>query len=79
MTKEKKLNIFIPAQALEHVCNAENANLREKIRWALIRYYFNKDFFNPAYTRPAPSVYVEKQLLKTDPLGYAVEAVLKCE
>lgn len=77
MKKKQKINIFIPALALEHICNAEFASRDEKIKWAIIRYTLHKDFFNPAYMRPAPYVFLEKVLLKKNPLGYAVIATVE--
>lgn len=68
----EKINIFIPARALEHPCNAEFASREDKIKWAIIRYYLHKDFSTPQYTRPAPYVFLEKVYFKKDLLGYAV-------
>ncbi len=77
--KEKRINVFVPALALEHVCNPENASRREKLQLAVMRYFFNKDFYNPTYYRPAPYVFLEKIFFKSDPLGYAVSAVVKVD
>lgn len=79
MKNLKEVSIFVPARALEHECNSEDANLKEKLKWALIRYYFNKDFFNPAVKRPFPGIFLEKIALKVEPLGYAVEAQIKVD
>lgn len=76
---EEKINVFIPARALEHVCNSEFATRDEKIQWAIRRYYLNKDFFNPRYERPAPYVFLDKILFKNDPLGYAVKAIIRVD
>ncbi len=72
-----KLNIFIPARALEHPCNSEFASRREKIKLAVIRYFLHGDFFTAHYTRPAPYVFLEKIHFKTNPLGYAIQATVE--
>lgn len=75
--KPENINVFVPALALQHFCNPADATRNERIKLAVMRFYLNKDFYNPAYQRPAPYVFLEKIYLKTDPLGYAVQAVIQ--
>ena len=44
--KGQKVNIFVPAQALQHDHNAENDSRDIRIRAAIRRYVENDDFFS---------------------------------
>lgn len=76
--KKQKINIFIPAQALQNVGNPEFATLRERIKLAIIRHLRFKDFKSfHLGPHPLPGIFIEKTSLRTDPLGYAVIADIK--
>lgn len=71
-----KINCFVPALALEHSANPEGLTKKDKIRRAILRYYFNNKNFYAYYlgTHPLPFVVLEAVVLKKDPLGFAVQA-----
>lgn len=79
MRVQTKINIFVPALALQHSSNPEGISRREQLELAVMRYFLNKDFYNPTYRRPAPYVFLEKFLFKKNPLGYAVSAIVEVE
>jgi hypothetical protein len=75
----ERIVCFVPAQALEHPDNSEFANLLEKIKWALIRYKQNDDFFSRiSINGNTPSVYIERKVFHKEALGYEVQAIVKC-
>lgn len=75
MRKIKKIEIFVPAQALEHPSNQETASLKEKIRFAVLRYYQKNDFMALLEAQdPIPWVNVHKTIFKAKELGYEVLA-----
>lgn len=78
-TKEEEMQIFIPAKALEHPSNPEEYELKDKIKWALIRYYINDDFFGFIEVRDKiPIIIVEKTQFNPIELGYFVIASVRC-
>lgn len=72
MPKQKKLNIFIPAQALEHLQNGEDFNLREKLAAAVDRLVKTGDFFEPVAEKSY--VFIENKKFHPESMGYTVEA-----
>lgn len=75
--KKQKINIIVPALALEHVQNPEFADLRDKIARALQRYHLTGNFMHEGILEaPVPYIFVEKFKLVQEPLGYQVLA--KC-
>ncbi len=79
MRKEIKIECFVPALALEHADNQERIEKKQKIRLALLRYYFNEDFFEsiPTWNLEFPFVILEKISFHKIALGYEISATLR--
>lgn len=79
MSKQEKIEYFIPAQALEHITNPETFTLHEKLRFAILRYFLHQDYYSPILTQSAlPGVLIQQKTLSYDPLGYKVSAIVRC-
>lgn len=77
--KEEKLNIFIPAMALQNPANPPDINLNQKLRFAVLRFFFTKDFYGLISVRdPLPGVFLEEYKLNAPLLGYDVSAIVRC-
>lgn len=77
--KQEEMQIFVPAQALEHPGNQEEYTLKEKIKWALIRYYLNDDFMGLiSVSDRLPSVSIEKMQFDPVHVGYYVISAIRC-
>lgn len=71
--KEDVITIFVPAKALEHPENGEQANLKMKLRYAAFRYYTNGDFSGPV----GPHSFIlqlQNFMFNQEPLGYHIIA-----
>lgn len=73
--KEKKIECFVPALALQHFSNPEEASVEERIRLAVARLYINEDFYEPCDN--LPYVFLEHSQFEKDALGYIVSAIVK--
>lgn len=75
MRTQKKLDILVPALALEHPHNPEFANLRDKIGAALQRYQKTGNFMDLSHFDGPPAYYfIQDMKLIEEPLGYRVTA-----
>jgi hypothetical protein len=73
--KEKKIECFIPAIALEHQSNGSGYHLREKIFAAIRRFEENNNFEGLITVRdPMPTIVLEKKVFNPQELGYDVVA-----
>lgn len=70
------INIFVPALALQHVCNPEDCSRLERIKLAIRRFHLTGDMFNPIHQRQDLYVFIKRMAFKKEPLGYAIEAVI---
>jgi hypothetical protein len=77
LDKESK-EYFIPALALEHPSNPEFATLRDKIIFAIRRYYQKGDFSaNLTVIDPIPKVTILQFKFNHEKMGYDVLVVVK--
>ena len=75
MTKEKIVELFVPALALEFHSNGENFSKADKIHAAIIRHELSGDFFNMITLNDStPYVFIQKMEFKSKELGYWVVA-----
>lgn len=78
MSKVEKIEIFVPAHALEHPANKETARREEKIRMAILRYYQQDDFMALLEAQDSiPWVNLHKVTFKPRELGYKVLASIE--
>lgn len=73
---EVEIALFVPARALEHHNNPEFSTLRDKIIFALQRWYQKQDFsadIEVGYG-PLPFISLRQWEFKNDPLGYDIKA-----
>lgn len=78
MAKIEKIEVFVPALALEQRGNPEYATLREKLIRAVIRWWQKEDFFvDIDVNSETPFVYLEDIKFDKDSFGYHVYGELK--
>jgi len=70
----KKLNIFVPALALEHPHNSEDYDLKDKLAAAVDRLHKTGDFFEPVQI--TSYIFIKNKKFHPEALGYTVEAVI---
>lgn len=74
---KKKIECFVPAQALEHPKNNSNFSRIDKIRAAVRRYDITDDFFEDTGESTSLSfIVLEKVEFKPKELGYWVIALV---
>lgn len=78
ISKEEKLETFVPALALEHHMNEEYAGKKEKVRNAIRRLVSFGDYFvEEVPPDPPPFVIVDDMKFIPDALGYHVFATIR--
>lgn len=75
--KEERVECFVPAKALQHYKNKEDASLMDRLKMAIERYSEMGNFETPIPEgiRPA-KVYIRAHSLDPENLGYNVWALL---
>lgn len=76
--KQKTIECFVPAMALQNDANGEFFTFRDKLCAAVARYSFNGDFKAIDNDEDGlPFVFPVKTKLRYDPLGYQVVAKIR--
>lgn len=79
MKREKKIEYFIPAMALEHPSNPESFTLHQKLKFAVLRYFINKDYYSLiSVPSPLPDLFLEQHTFNKEKIGYDILATIKC-
>lgn len=78
--KEKKIEFFVPALALEHKENGEFITKKDKIRAAILRWFLYEDFFKEKNILAGPRLFVVLEEIKfnANSLGYQVRGTISC-
>lgn len=75
MSKEKTVECFVPAMALQHYTNGETFNLHQKLCAAVLRLFYTGNFIDLfSIQDPIPNVFLSKIDFKPHPLGYNIIA-----
>ena len=75
---KQKIDLFIPALALQHPTNPENCDLKCKIRLAVLRYWQSEDFNSILQVvDPTPLVILKETLFNKGKLGYDVKGYIR--
>lgn len=79
MSREEKIEYFVPALALEHLSNPDSFTLHQKLKYAILRYFLTKDYYSLiSVPNPLPGVFIEHYTFNKEKLGYDVSAIIKC-
>lgn len=75
---QEKIEVFVPARALEYFSNAECSNLSKKLKLAVCRYYLKGDFFVAESNEDSRvKVFLDRFVFNKEAIGYEVWAFIK--
>ena len=75
---KQKIDLFVPALALQHPTNPENCDLKCKIRLAILRFWQNDDFGSILQVvDPALLIIIKEVVFNKEKLGYDVKGYVR--